>query len=571
MKRIDWLRKDVAQLFRDDYTNQEKDSVAYRCKKLTDYTVLFFLLLSALEIFLSTFDSFSASHHSLLRVVDVVTTIVFTIEVSARIWTCGEIDEKYIGWKGRIKYCFSFYGLIDIISTFPFYVNFVISVPYDLLKVLRTARLFRIFRFLASVDILYKAFCSKRKELVISLQLLCIMTFILSILLFSVEHKVQPNVYRDGLQTLIWAFSQYIGQPQTVIDCTPVTTAGHVISFMIGILGIAIFAVPAGLIGSAFLEVIETQQKENETKENASRIESLMLLRSVKRENLYWPAINLTLGEIKITLGISEEEVLDAVSYSDGLRIKDLGSALPDDKKEEVFVVNGFFSNTSYGSCVDRDSNVTLVNAFGPSANGLSYFAWHVAKLGGFNYVANENFSRIAGKEGYRCAFWGVTDETKANEHFQQFATDILDFSERKDAWVVILAAEQPSRGTEFDFHFAFGGELHESSFDLPNSTVHDKEKLKTLFDDFSKSVEAASGYKTDAHQVLAPPKNNLLYYLHQQTPVNMFNLYATYNAMLFNKNNYKGMIAVADALSRNLESMQTPGLHTDDYKVRPL
>jgi hypothetical protein len=69
----------------------------------------------------------------------------------------------------------------------------------------------------------------------------------------------------------------------------------------------------------------------------------------------------------------------------------------------------------------------------------------------------------------------------------------------------------------------------------------------------------------------LAPPKNNLLYYLHQQTPVNMFNLYATYNAMLFNKNNYKGMIAVADALSRNLESMQTPGLHTDDYKVRPL
>ena len=79
--------------------------------------------------------------------------------------------------------------------------------------------------------------------------------------------------------------------------------------------------------------LIAIQQKENETKENASRIESLMLLRSVKRENLYWPAINLTLGEIKITLGISEEEVLDAVSYSDGLRIKDLGSALPDDKK----------------------------------------------------------------------------------------------------------------------------------------------------------------------------------------------------------------------------------------------
>ena len=154
----------------------------------------------------------------------------------------------------------------------------------------------------------------------VSLQFLAIVTLILSFVLFFVEHEAQPEVYDNGWTSVIWAFAQYIGDPGNFADTPPITFTGRIIACIIGILGIAIFAVPAGLIGSAFTEVMEKDEKREKIETDIQKINEYMLVKSIKRGNLFWPAINLSVGDLKMTFGLSEEETLKAISSSKNLR-----------------------------------------------------------------------------------------------------------------------------------------------------------------------------------------------------------------------------------------------------------
>ena len=533
-----------------------------------DYAIIGLIIISTLEVFASTFPGAELRFGGLLKFIDIFTTIVFTIEVTLRIWNADMLDPKYKGFWGRVRYCFSFYGLIDILSTYPFYVSFLFPLPYTALKVLRVARLFRVFRYMHSFRLLSAAIRSKKSELWVSLQFLGIVTVILSLILFFVEHAVQPDVYTNGWDSVVWAFLQYVGDPGGFADYPPVTIAGQVIAVLVGVLGIAIFAVPAGLIGSGFTEVMEEEQKVDELKENARRINEFFLVKSIKRNGIFWPAKNLSLGDLKLDFGLSEEEILKAVTYSPNLRLKNLAAAVLEGPKTDMLVINQFYVNTNYGSHVERGSSVTIVNAIGTGDNGLSYFDWHIAQLGGFNYVANENFSRTIGVEDKRHNFYTVEKDASENIDFQQFVNDIIS-NRDEDDWIIVVAGEQIVKNIT-DFHFEFGGEKGETSFDFPECITHDKQKLKQLFDDFCKTMEELQ-LKTDAHQVQPIlNKANITRYIQARTKANVLLITVSYKLMVFDKSVYSAIYNFADVLNRNLETKKPIGLHTEEYIERP-
>lgn len=236
------FKKDLACVFDDNLHTKKWHNIV-------DWVIIALILISSLEIFLSTFEGVSEQYGGVLRFVDVFTTVVFTIEVTLRIWVADVVNPKYAGFWGRVRYCFSFYGLIDCLSTYPFYLSFCMKIPVAALKILRIARLFRIFRYMKSFRILGKVIIAKKQELSISLMFLCILTVILSFLLYYAEHDAQPELCENGWQTLVWAFAKYLGDPGKIADFPLATVGGQVIASIVGLLGIAIFAVPAGLIG----------------------------------------------------------------------------------------------------------------------------------------------------------------------------------------------------------------------------------------------------------------------------------------------------------------------------------
>ena len=149
------LKQALAQVFDDNLRTKQ-------WQNWVDYVIIGLIIVSTVEVFLSTFDSVANRYGDWLRAVDLFTTIFFTIEVTLRIWCADIIDPKYKGFWGRVRYCFSFYGLIDILSTYTFYIAFLLPIPYSMLKALRIARLMRVFRYLKAFRILSKAIGNKR-------------------------------------------------------------------------------------------------------------------------------------------------------------------------------------------------------------------------------------------------------------------------------------------------------------------------------------------------------------------------------------------------------------------------
>ena len=169
-----------------------------------DYLIIGMILVSTTEIFLSTFDISPRLRH-VLKWVDMACLTFFLVEVSLRIWVAPLINPLYHGFRGRIRYCLTFHGFVDVVSTYPFFLGSILPFPTEALRVLRLTRamrLFRITRYTKSFRLLSASISQKKRELWISLQFLVIVTVILSLLLFFFEHEAQPEIYNNGFASV---------------------------------------------------------------------------------------------------------------------------------------------------------------------------------------------------------------------------------------------------------------------------------------------------------------------------------------------------------------------------------
>lgn len=457
-------------------------------QNIVDYVIIGLILLSTLEVFLSTYDDIVARYGTWLRVVDYFTTFVFTIEVTLRIWAADEISPKYKGFWGRVRYCFSFYGLIDILSTYPFYLHFFLPVPYVVLKALRIARLLRIFRYIKAFDILSRSLRSKKDELVVSLEFLTIITLILSFVLFFVEHEAQPEVYTNGWTSVLWAFAQYIGDPGNFADTPPITICGRIIACVIGVLGIAIFAVPAGLVASAFSEVMEKDERKRKIAGWTERVH-LAFERNLDRPTGYQVVPRyVSIVEIQARMGLKEDEILDAVAASDDLRLINLSVTRPaEEHPEDLLAVEHFALNTPYGQCIDRGSVLTIFSPSNIVDPVVGWWAYYLAAIGGFNFVSRE----LGEARPYR-SFYTYTPDAPAPEQ-EQCMTDIRRLANTPNHWVLTVMAasgkQEPTYPTQL--HFTYGAKKGDESYDDPNITIHDIPTFDAFYREFSSLMEA--------------------------------------------------------------------------------
>lgn len=146
-------------------------------------------------------------------------------------------------------------ALIDFFAIIPFYIPFVIKIDLRVLRMLRLIRLLRIVKVNRYTTALYKVLGVVRKkssELISSIFILFILMLISSILIYYIESPVQPDVYKNALSGLWWSIaiftSVWLG------DIYPITTVGKILCALMAVMGVAIIAVPTGIISSGFVE-----------------------------------------------------------------------------------------------------------------------------------------------------------------------------------------------------------------------------------------------------------------------------------------------------------------------------
>lgn len=547
MTKIQTFKQELARVFDDNlHTKQWHNYV--------DYAIIGLIILSTVEVFLSTYDGIVEKYGLWLKVVDYFTTAFFTIEVSLRIWCADLIDDKYKGFWGRVRYCFSFYGLIDILSTYPFYLHFFMPVPYVALKALRIARLMRVFRYLKAFNVLSRAMRAKKDEMWVSVQFLTIITLILSFILFFVEHEAQPEVYNNGWTSVLWAFAQYIGDPGNFADTPPITITGRVIACIIGVLGIAIFAVPAGLIGSAFSEVMEKDERKEKSEGWAERLHLAFECKLDRPTGFQIVPRYVSIVEIQARLGLKEDEILDAVAVSDKFRLINLSStATPEERVTDLLAVEHFPVNTVYGQCIDRKSKVTIFSPSNIVDPIIGWWAYYLAKIGGFNYVSRE----VGETRPYNSFYLYKNDNTTGREECMADLNRLLD---SEDKWVFsILAASggsEPAYPTQF--HFTYGAKKGDETYDDPNITLNDIPAFDALYKEFATLLETDYSLSADC-QRYHTNANAAYFARHLEHKVNAVALRVAWSVTVRDARAIQIAQSLAQAINRNINHTDNP------------
>lgn len=485
------IKKELARVFDDNLRTRQWQNVV-------DYIIIGLIVISTIEVFLSTYENIVEKYGHILKFIDWFTTIFFTIEVTLRIWTADLQDARFKGFKGRLRYCFTFYGLIDILSTYSFYLHFFMPMPYAALKILRVFRLLRIFRYMKSFRILGDAISSKKQELTVSLAFLSILTVILSFLLYFAEHAAQPELCENGWKTMVWAFAKYLGDPGKIADFPMVTFWGNLIAIIVGVLGIAIFAVPAGLISSGFIEVMDERRKTEEIKKNVEKMH-LAFERKLDRPTGFQivPAF-VSIADVQSRLKMSENDIFDALANAEDFRLVNLAATQPADQHpEDRLVIEHYQLNRPYGICIDRGSTVTIVSPSSLVDPIMGYFSYYLAKIGRFNYVSRE----IGETRPYKSFY--LIDKAKEPPFLKEYMEDLNRFATVDGSWIITLLAASGANEPEYpsQFHFTYGGEKGDETYNGENLTIHDIETFDSLYKDLSNRLEKEFGYISDCQR----------------------------------------------------------------------
>lgn len=210
-----------------------------RAGKIFDVALLVVILISVLAVMLESVAEIDAHYHVLLRTVEWIITIIFTLEYFLRI----AIVKRPLG------YIFSFYGIIDLLSIIPTYLSvlFIGSQSFIVIRALRLLRIFRIFklnRHLSESRVIISALRASRTKIAVFIYSVIMIVIIIGTIMYLIEGS--QSGFTSIPRGIYWAIVTLttVGYG----DIAPVTTLGQTLASLVMILGYAIIAVPTGIV-----------------------------------------------------------------------------------------------------------------------------------------------------------------------------------------------------------------------------------------------------------------------------------------------------------------------------------
>ena len=192
------------------------------------------------------------------HIIDKVTVCVFILDYLLR-WMISDLKMKK-GAKSFFIYPLTPMAVLDLLTILPSISLVSGSFKlFKLVRLLRTFRAFRVFkaiRYSKSIRTVLNVF-KKQKE---SLMVVCIMAVGYVLISALIIFNVEPDSFGNYFDAIYWATVSLTTMGYG--DIYPITTAGRVVTMFSSIMGIAIVAMPAGIITSGFMDELQNQKKK---------------------------------------------------------------------------------------------------------------------------------------------------------------------------------------------------------------------------------------------------------------------------------------------------------------------
>ena len=221
------------------------------------------ILLNVLAVIVETVESIRVRWASEFAAFESFSVAVFTLEYLLRLWTC-TLDPRFEGSaRGRLRFVLSPMAIIDLLAIVPAYLPGDSFLDLRYARVVRLVRLLRalkLARYSRSVQTLSNVFRERRADLVLTTVLLLVLLVVSASTMYFAEHAAQPGTFSSIPAAMWWAVVTLttVGYG----DVYPITPLGKILGAIIALLGIGLFALPAGILASGFADELQRARKE---------------------------------------------------------------------------------------------------------------------------------------------------------------------------------------------------------------------------------------------------------------------------------------------------------------------
>jgi voltage-gated potassium channel len=232
-----------------------------RLTLIDDVLLTGLILVNVVAVVLETVPGWGTRYAAVFNGIEWVSGPAFTLEYVLRLWACRE-DPRYAHpVAGRLRCALRPLLLVDLLAILPFWLPVLIPLDLRILRALRLIRLLRLFkmaRYVESLHTIGSVVRSRREELLITLSAIGILLLVASTLMYYAENAAQPEAFSCIPKAMWWGVTTLttVGYG----DLYPVTPLGRFMGAIIAILGVGLFALPAGLLASGFSEALQARR-----------------------------------------------------------------------------------------------------------------------------------------------------------------------------------------------------------------------------------------------------------------------------------------------------------------------
>ncbi|MBR1764951.1 MAG: ion transporter [Ruminococcus sp.] len=250
--------------------------IGYRGDAPSRFFDLFISAVIMINITAMLLDTFSELERfsRIFEVIELVTVVVFCIEYVLRMWTADLLYPKYGPFGSRVRFLFSWDGIVDLLTILPFYFlsGFIV---FRLLRVVRIFRLFRLNAQYDSFNVITSVLKEKRNQIISSVFIILTLMLASSIGMYSAEHIAQPEVFDNAFSGMWWSISTLLTVGYG--DIYPITVVGKIMAIIIALLGVGVVAIPTGIISAGFVELYSRNEHSDSRFEDVSKIGEIQI------------------------------------------------------------------------------------------------------------------------------------------------------------------------------------------------------------------------------------------------------------------------------------------------------
>ncbi|TBW38193.1 cyclic nucleotide-binding domain-containing protein [Siculibacillus lacustris] len=222
--------------------------------------IVLLIVVNLAAVILGTVPDYKLTHAPLFLAIEAGTVACFAVEYLLRVWVADlhRPLRRHGRWGARVRYMASWSALIDLFAVAPTLVGFAFGInDVNVLVVFRLLRFLKLARYSTGMSSLFNAVASERRALFASGVVMAGLIVTAASLMHWIEGRVQPDHFGSIPLAMYWAVTTLttVGYG----DFVPITPAGRVLSGVVMMFGFCMFALPVGIIATAFAREIHSR------------------------------------------------------------------------------------------------------------------------------------------------------------------------------------------------------------------------------------------------------------------------------------------------------------------------